>query len=192
MQSLKLCCLGDGGVGKTAITIQLCHHHFVEEYDPTIEDSYRKQCVIDGNSYALEILDTAGQEEFKSLRDQWIRSCEGYVLVYSITSRLSFDQLPPFKQLISRVKEEENPHILILGNKSDLIKYREVATSEGEALAKQVGALFMEASAKTRTNIEEGFYALVRTISQEKGWKNTKMEDNKKKNSKRQKKCSLF
>jgi small GTP-binding protein len=56
----KICVLGDGGVGKTALTIQLCSNHFVEEYDPTIEDSYRKQVVIDDESCLLEILDTAG------------------------------------------------------------------------------------------------------------------------------------
>ena len=60
----KICVLGDGGVGKTALTIQLCSNHFVEEYDPTIEDSYRKQVVIDNESCLLEILDTAGQEGF--------------------------------------------------------------------------------------------------------------------------------
>ena len=63
----KLCCLGDGGVGKTALTIQMCSNHFVEEYDPTIEDSYRVQVVIDAESCLLEILDTAGHENFSAL-----------------------------------------------------------------------------------------------------------------------------
>ena len=64
----KICVLGDGGVGKTALTIQLCSNHFVEEYDPTIEDSYRKQVVIDDESCLLEILDTAGPENFRDLQ----------------------------------------------------------------------------------------------------------------------------
>ena len=63
----KVCVLGDGGVGKTALTIQLCSNHFVEEYDPTIEDSYRKQVVIDNKPCLLEILDTAGQEGLEIL-----------------------------------------------------------------------------------------------------------------------------
>jgi GTPase KRas protein len=82
--------LGDGGVGKTALTIQLCSNHFVEEYDPTIEDSYRKQVVIDDESCLLEILDTAGQEEFTALRDQWIRDCEGFVLIYRFVGEKFF------------------------------------------------------------------------------------------------------
>ena len=55
-------CFTAGGVGKSALTIQLIQNHFVDEYDPTIEDSYRKQVVIDGETCLLDILDTAGQE----------------------------------------------------------------------------------------------------------------------------------
>src|SRR5256884_5335455 len=87
------------------ISQQLCLNHFVETYDPTIEDSYRKQVVIDHQSCMLEVLDTAGQEEYTALRDQWIRDGEGFVLVYSISSRSSFTRIPKFHQQIQRVKE---------------------------------------------------------------------------------------
>lgn len=60
-------CVSAGGVGKSALTIQLIQNHFVDEYDPTIEDSYRKQVVIDGETCLLDILDTAGQEEYRSV-----------------------------------------------------------------------------------------------------------------------------
>lgn len=53
--------------------LQLCLNHFIENYDPTIEDSYRKHAVIDDEPCLIEILDTAGQEEYTALRDQWIR-----------------------------------------------------------------------------------------------------------------------
>lgn len=59
---MTLSLLAAGGVGKSALTIQLIQNHFVDEYDPTIEDSYRKQVVIDGETCLLDILDTAGQE----------------------------------------------------------------------------------------------------------------------------------
>jgi len=160
----KICCLGDGGVGKTALTIQLCSNHFVEEYDPTIEDSYRKQVVIDGQSCLLEILDTAGQEEFTALRDQWIRDCEGFVIIYSIISRISFEQVSVFKEQVMRVKDAEKLPIMLVGNKCDLEDRREVETHEGEHLAKVIGCQFKEASAKTRENVEESFYDLVREI----------------------------
>merc|ERR1711974_220128 len=162
MQSIKIVVLGDGGVGKTALTIQLCSNHFVEEYDPTIEDSYRKQVVIDDETCLLEILDTAGQEEFTALRDQWIRECEGFIIVYSITSTHSFHQVKTFKQQVTRVKDEDNLPMMLVGNKCDLEEEREVPTEEGVALAEKLGCQFKEASAKTRKNVEESFYDLVR------------------------------
>merc|ERR1711974_63821 len=164
MQSIKICVLGDGGVGKTALTIQLCSNHFVEEYDPTIEDSYRKQVVIDDESCLLEILDTAGPEEFTALRDQWIRDCEGFVLIYSITSRPSFEQISVFKDQVLRVKDKDRIPMMLVGNKCDLEEKREVSTQEGQDLARAFGASFKEASAKTRVNVEEAFYDLVRKI----------------------------
>jgi len=69
-QELKLVVLGPGGVGKSSCTIRYVQNKFIEEYDPTIEDSYRKQVTVDNNPYLLEILDTAGQEEYAVMRDQ--------------------------------------------------------------------------------------------------------------------------
>ena len=88
----KLVVLGGGGVGKSALTIRLVTDNFLTEYDPTIEDSYRKQVVIDQKTALLDILDTAGQEEYSSMQDQWMREGKGFLLVYSITSRSTFDE----------------------------------------------------------------------------------------------------
>lgn len=179
----RLVVLGDGGVGKTALTIQLCLQHFVETYDPTIEDSYRKQVVIDGSACMLEVLDTAGQEEYTALRDQWIRDGEGFVLVYSISSRSSFTRIKRFHHQIQRVKEscQSSPPygggspiaaavpassvpIMLVGNKSDRVTEREVSTQEGHALARELGCEFVEASAKNCINVEKAFYDVVRIL----------------------------
>ncbi|KAJ8325798.1 Ras GTPase [Batrachochytrium dendrobatidis] len=69
MREFKLVVVGGGGVGKSALTIQFIQEHFVDEYDPTIEDSYRKQTVVDGEVAMLDVLDTAGQEEYSAMRD---------------------------------------------------------------------------------------------------------------------------
>lgn len=67
---LKFVVLGPGGVGKSCLTIRFVQGKFITEYDPTIEDSYRKQVNVDGVPYLLELLDTAGQEEYAAMRDQ--------------------------------------------------------------------------------------------------------------------------
>ena len=148
--------MGDGGVGKTALTIQLCSNHFVEMYDPTIEDSYRKQMVIDDEAYMLEILDTAGQEEFSALMGGWVRSAQGFLLVYSITSRASFNQLVKLRRQIERNKERDDTPMVLVGNKCDLEDERVVGKDQGMNLARQFGSCsFMETSAKAKIGVTD-------------------------------------
>ena len=96
--------LRPGRADRAFVPGKLCLNHFIENYDPTIEDSYRKQVSVDGQACMLEVLDTAGQEDYTALRDQWVREGEGFVLVYSITSRSSFSRIQNFHQHIQRVK----------------------------------------------------------------------------------------
>ncbi|KAM9983542.1 hypothetical protein ACTFIY_000279 [Dictyostelium cf. discoideum] len=161
---ISLCIMGDGGVGKTAVTIQFISNHFVYYYDPTIEDSYRKQCLVDDQVYMLDILDTAGQDELTAMRDQWIRSCEGFILVFSVTSRSSFDQIQFFREQIIRVLDSDDVPIMMIGNKIDLDDERQVTFQEGKDLARCLGMSFMEVSAKNRTNVEEVFNETVRIV----------------------------
>lgn len=160
----KLVVLGSGGVGKSALTIRLVTDNFLEDYDPTIEDSYRKQSVVDGESALLDILDTAGQEEYTSMQDQWMREGKGFLLVYSITSRSSFDEISAFKDKILRAKDVDSVPLVLVGNKCDLDDMREVSFAEGKQLAQQWGCAFMETSAKERIQNEECFYQVVREI----------------------------
>jgi len=104
----KLVVIGAGGVGKSALVIQFIQSHFIEEYDPTIEDSYRKQIVVDDTTCMLDILDTAGQDEYEAMRDNYIRSGQGFLIVYDITSRSSFEELSTFRDKILRVKDVES------------------------------------------------------------------------------------
>ncbi|KAG9284142.1 hypothetical protein G9A89_022916 [Geosiphon pyriformis] len=156
MMLYKLVVLGDGGVGKTALTIQT--------YDPTIEDSYRKQVVIDDQPCVLEVLDTAGQEEYTALRDQWIRDGEGFLLVYSISSRSTFDRVRRYRDQMIRVKDSDMVPLMLVGNKCDKITEREVSREEGINMARSLGCEFIESSAKTCVNVERAFYTVVRMI----------------------------
>ncbi|KAI9498464.1 ras-like protein 1 [Zychaea mexicana] len=164
LREYKLVMVGGGGVGKSALTIQFIQSQFVDEYDPTIEDSYRKQCVIDSETALLDVLDTAGQEEYSAMREQYMRNGEGFLLVYASTSRLSFEEISTFHQQISRVKDRDSFPMVLVANKCDLEQDRQVSMQEGRDLARQFGCQFFETSAKQRINVDEAFYGVVRDI----------------------------
>ncbi|KAK6197533.1 uncharacterized protein RJT21DRAFT_131887 [Scheffersomyces amazonensis] len=164
LKEYNLVVVGGGGVGKSALTIQLIQSHFVDEYDPTIEDSYRKQCTIDNEQVMLDVLDTAGQEEYSNMRESYMRAGQGFLLVYSINSRNSLEELNSFYEQICRVKDSDNVPVIVVGNKCDLEIERQVSYDEGLNLANSFNCQFLETSAKQRINVEEAFYNLVRRI----------------------------
>jgi GTPase KRas protein len=164
IKEYKLVVVGGGGVGKSALTIQFIQSHFVDEYDPTIEDSYRKQCVIDEEVALLDILDTAGQEEYSAMREQYMRTGEGFLLVYSIIDRGSFEEVSDFYSQILRVKDKDDFPMILVGNKADLEADRQVTADKGKALAKELKVSYVETSAKWRVNVDVAFHELVRII----------------------------
>ncbi|KAI4459940.1 ras di-ras and rheb family members of small gtpase superfamily [Holotrichia oblita] len=167
MTEYKLVVVGAGGVGKSALTIQLIQNHFVDEYDPTIEDSYRKQVVIDGETCLLDILDTAGQEEYSAMRDQYMRTGEGFLLVFAVNSAKSFEDISSYREQIKRVKDAEEVPMVLVGNKCDLSAWA-VDMTQAREIAKQYGIPFVETSAKTRMGVDDAFYTLVREIRKDK------------------------
>ncbi|OWK17943.1 hypothetical protein Celaphus_00009063 [Cervus elaphus hippelaphus] len=105
--------------------------YFVTDYDPTIEDSYTKQCVIDDRAARLDILDTAGQEEFGAMREQYMRTGEGFLLVFSVTDRGSFEEIYKFQRQILRVKDRDEFPMILIGNKADLDHQRQEISRAG-------------------------------------------------------------
>ncbi|KAI8909649.1 ras protein [Gorgonomyces haynaldii] len=162
----RLVVVGGGGVGKSALTIQFIQGQFVDEYDPTIEDSYRKQCIIDNETALLDILDTAGQEEYAAMREQYMRTGEGFILVYAINSRPSFEEMQMFVKEIKRVKDRDLVPMVLVGNKCDLEHERQVSIDEGRDHARNIGCEYIETSARTGHNVEQLYFALVRRIRQ--------------------------
>jgi len=112
----------------------------------------------------LDVLDTAGQEEYSAMREQYMRTGEGFLLVYSITSRESFEEITTFQQQILRVKDKDYFPMVVVGNKCDLEHERKVTYNEGKSLAESFGCKFLETSAKTTMNVEKAFYDTVREI----------------------------
>jgi len=162
----KIVMLGGGGVGKSALSIMFIQQHFLEYYDPTIEDSYRKQVSINGDVVLVEVLDTAGQEEFKSMREQWIRQGDGFFIVFSITSRNSLSEINGIRIVIERTREKiiQSVPCLLFGNKADLDSLREIGPEEATDTANTLSCRYFEGSAKTNLNLEEAYFSLIRNI----------------------------
>lgn len=166
-------------------TVQFVQEIFVEKYDPTIEDSYRKQVEVDGQQCMLEILDTAGTEQFTAMRDLYMKNGQGFVLVYSITAQSTFNDLIDLREQILRVKDTDDVPMILVGNKCDLEEERVVGKEQGPNLAKIFqSCAFLESSAKAKINVNEIFYDLVRQI-------NRKYPDKKVKTS-RKPRCVLL
>jgi len=168
VDTYKLVLIGEGGVGKSAVTLSLTQHIFITEYDPTIENAYRKPMSVDNLICVLDILDTAGQEEFSAMREAYFRQGQGFMIVWSVADRPSYEAAGEFYKKILRVKEAETFPTVFCGNKADITPPERVVTeAEGKALAKSCGnAPYLETSAKSRLNIEASFEALVRAVRQ--------------------------
>lgn len=185
MREYKIVVLGSGGVGKSALTVQFVQGIFVEKYDPTIEDSYRKQVEVDGQQCMLEILDTAGTEQFTAMRDLYMKNGQGFVLVYSITAQSTFNDLQDLREQILRVKDMDDVPMILVGNKCDLEDERVVGKDQGANLARSFNnCAFLESSAKAKINVNEIFYDLVRQINRK--------NPEKKPNTKKKSKCVLL
>ncbi|KIV96481.1 hypothetical protein PV10_00347 [Exophiala mesophila] len=185
--SITIC--GDGGCGKSSITLRLVRSQWTSDYDPTIEDSYSVTRTVDGLNYYLSLTDTAGQEEYRSLWAASNLQSDAFLLVYDITNHHSLEGLQWFLDMIDIEAEnrlEENARLLrekgtkvrgrrelgwksppikiIAGNKCDLKDARVVSSKVGWEYAKSKGCGFMETSAREMVNIEETFALIVRRV----------------------------
>ncbi|PWY67556.1 ras small monomeric GTPase [Aspergillus heteromorphus CBS 117.55] len=183
--SITIC--GDGGCGKSSITLRLVRSQWIHEYDPTIEDSYSVTRVVDGSPYFLSITDTAGQEEYRGLWAASNLKSDAFLLVYDITSQSSLGALDYFMDMIEMETEqraEDNDRLrkelgasaegldvgmpppvkIVAGNKCDLKNSRVIGAREGLEYARKHGCGFMETSAREMVNIEETFALLVRRV----------------------------
>ncbi|KAF1931549.1 ras-domain-containing protein [Didymella exigua CBS 183.55] len=116
---------------------QFVQNVWIESYDPTIEDSYRKQIEVDGRHVILEILDTAGTEQFTAMRELYMKTGQGFLLVFAITSASSFHELAELREQIRRIKEDDNVPMVLVGNKSDLEEDRAIPRPRAFATSRE-------------------------------------------------------
>ncbi|ORX79191.1 P-loop containing nucleoside triphosphate hydrolase protein [Anaeromyces robustus] len=168
MKSISIVLLGCNGVGKSSIIYRLVMNRYLDDvdYNPVIEDSFRTMLDVDDESYYVNILESIDDEEYQDLREQFIFRSNGILLVFSITSSLSFELLEEYFQSISKVNKETGikKPIILVGNKYDSFKERVITREEGYILAKKFGSEYIEVSAKTGCNIKKAFCVLIQYI----------------------------
>lgn len=161
----KVIVIGSGGVGKSALTLQFMYDEFVEDYEPTKADSYRKKIMLDGREVQIDILDTAGQEDYAAIRDGYFRNGEAFLCVFSILEHESLVATEELREQVLRVKNDDKTvPFLLVGNKLDLDSRRIVSQETAQELARQWGVPYVETSAKTRANVDQVFIELLRMI----------------------------
>ena len=154
----RLCLLGEAGVGKTSLLTRFCDNSFKENYNNTIGVDFRVVSLKYNDIISkIHIWDTAGQERFRSLAINYLNNSHGFIFIYDITSKESFNNVETW---INLALEKKAPNIanFLVGNKSDREGERKVSAEEGENLAKTKNLFFLETSAKTDNNVQKLFY----------------------------------
>ena len=129
-----------GGVGKSCLAVQFVANKFIANYDPTLEDSYRKQMDVDGEECVLDIVDTAGQDDFVAIRESYYEQGEGFICVFDITELTTFTAVEGFHRSILRIKDTSNVPFLLVGNKCDVDpSQRKVSEQQAMDLATKLG-----------------------------------------------------
>uniref|UniRef100_A0A674GW14 RAB37, member RAS onco family n=1 Tax=Taeniopygia guttata TaxID=59729 RepID=A0A674GW14_TAEGU len=152
----KTILVGDSGVGKTSLLVQFDQGKFIPgSFSATV-------------GIGFTIWDTAGQERFRSVTHAYYRDAQALLLLYDITSKMSFDNIRAWLTEIHEYAQKDVV-IMLLGNKADVSSERAVRTEEGASLAREYGVPFMETSAKTGMNVELAFLAIAKELKQRAG-----------------------
>ena len=183
----KILLLGDSGVGKSSLLLRYTKNQFNPDIRSTIGVEFGVKFIeIDNIKLKIQIWDTAGMERYRSLTSSYYKGAKGVVIVYDICRKKSFENIDKWINDF-KSKADEDAVILLIGNKSDLIKEREVDTKEAMSKSERIKLAFMETSAKNNENVHKAFFTLFKEIMKIYKEKNSEVindiEENKKKSS---------
>jgi len=167
MHQFRAVVLGSGGVGKSTLTLRFVKNTFIDIYDPTIEELFTKDIDLDAKQRVrLEVLDTAGAEQFTAINEFYLKGADGFLLVYSLTSKQTLNELEPIMRQILEVKGLDHSEIpiVLVGTKSDLVEEREVLSRTSQQFAQRWNLRTLETSAKRNIGVADAFHELARQM----------------------------
>ena len=156
MSRAKIAFFGDPHVGQTFLIHRINGVDLSYTcYEPTdCDDTFSATIDANGKQYLLEMYHSWKLDEYSALRDQFVRTCHAFGIIYSITSRVSFEHVSEYISFISRERGDKNVPTILVGNKCDLEEERQVPTEEAMEFSKSHGMQFFEVSAKTYNNVD--------------------------------------
>ena len=184
---LHITILGKGVVGKTSLINRFLNIEIPKNHDPTIEEKFKITKIINYEKLNLEILDTAGEKNYQNMFNSWVNKGDGFILVFAINDKESFDYLKNIKNKINEIKGENIP-IILVGNKIDLKDEREINDKDVKELTKKWNVEFIECSAKENINCDVILSLIILK------WKNYEKNKNNNNNDKKKDKsnCDCF
>uniref|UniRef100_A0A096MCY7 Calcium release activated channel regulator 2A n=1 Tax=Poecilia formosa TaxID=48698 RepID=A0A096MCY7_POEFO len=163
----KVVLVGNSSVGKTSLLRSFCEGRFHPSTTATVGIDYSvKTLTLDNMQIAMQLWDTAGQERFRSMTKQFFRKADGVVLLYDVTVAESFAAVKPWLLNVQEAAGESIP-ILLLGNKMDMTREREVSFKDAEQLASENKVMFFEVSTYTGKNVTESLTHLARILMEQ-------------------------
>ncbi|MHA1819690.1 MAG: Rab family GTPase [Promethearchaeota archaeon] len=160
---MKICLLGDGGVGKTSLVYRFIENRFSTDFKSTLGvNLLKKEVNIDDKSVSVQIWDLGGQDSFKKLRKLYLEGSQGALVVFDKTNRKSFDNLNDW--IFSFKESQENAPMVLIGNKIDLTDQIVIDDAEAKDFALKNNMEYISTSAKTGEKVEDAFKSLIARI----------------------------
>ncbi|KAI0990629.1 hypothetical protein GJ496_008571 [Pomphorhynchus laevis] len=160
LKKYKLVFIGEQNVGKTSLITRFMYDSFETTYQATIGiDFLSRTMYLDDKTIRLQLWDTAGQERFRSLIPSYIRDSSVAIVVYDVSSADSFQHTSRWVEDV-RAERGNDVIVVLVGNKTDLAETRVISTEDGQKRANELGAIFIETSAKNGSNVKSLFWKI--------------------------------
>ncbi|KAF2649457.1 hypothetical protein K491DRAFT_698082 [Lophiostoma macrostomum CBS 122681] len=158
----RIAVFGSHEVDKSAFVLQFVGAGEYAAGEDGFSRNFSKDCVVDGEAAIIDIVDSTGLEDYFAMREQYMWDAEAFIILYNIHNRQSFKETNVYHQQFLRVKHRHTFPMILVGNLVNSLDLRQVSTDEGRALANELDCHFLEASTKTKVNVELTFHELVR------------------------------